>query len=303
MPPRSHRFDIPLRWRVLLVATGARKEFAQVLQLIHALADVTVVPNLDAAESFLSGGDAGPPAIEFVILIQSHPGQYAPKKIESLVRLSPLARWVIVAGSWCEGEMRTGGVSPLVEREYWYAWPAWCAQNLAPRHKRSLSQSPTSARTIETASPAQSWRLRDDRVADPTDGDLSAISGDRIPLAIRTWQRVDYQGLAEVAEKLGYVCEHIDPRKAVPPFEKWHALIWVLRYGEPREAAELASFTNSHLRLPIIVLATFPRVQDVDLLRQSGATQVLAQPMALADLARALQQVAPAALRPVVRRG
>ena len=46
-------------------------------------------------------------------------------------RAAPLCRFVALAGSWCEGESRSGRPLPAVPRVYWHQWSAWFDRELA----------------------------------------------------------------------------------------------------------------------------------------------------------------------------
>jgi alkylhydroperoxidase family enzyme len=63
-------------------------------------------------------------------LLQAYPGQFPVEQVERLRRAVPLARLVGLAGSWCEGEMRSGSPLPAAVRLYWH--------QAAPRFDREL---------------------------------------------------------------------------------------------------------------------------------------------------------------------
>lgn len=60
--------------------------------------------------------------IDVVILLQEYPGQYRAKVIERVRQHFPLTIFVIIAGSLCEGEGRTGTLIPGTIRLYWHQW-------------------------------------------------------------------------------------------------------------------------------------------------------------------------------------
>src|SRR5690606_19180040 len=58
-------------------------------------------------------------------LAQPLPGIYKQAQIETLRQLAPLAQIVVVAGTWCEGELRTGKPQSGVLRLYWHELAHW----------------------------------------------------------------------------------------------------------------------------------------------------------------------------------
>jgi hypothetical protein len=74
----------------------------------------------DAALEYLRAGGA-PPAL--IVLVQSRPGQFSAVAIDGLRRAAPLARVERLAGSWCEGEQRSGQPPAGCVNHYWHQWP------------------------------------------------------------------------------------------------------------------------------------------------------------------------------------
>lgn len=60
---------------------------------------------------------------DWLILFQDRPGQFSQSERYILHRLTPLTRWLVVYGPWCESEPRTGTPLPGVLR---LSWSQWC---------------------------------------------------------------------------------------------------------------------------------------------------------------------------------
>src|SRR5687768_7503620 len=102
-----------------LVAAGPwhNAEFESVRAWIDANQQWPTVNTLSDAIEFAANADKPP---ELILLAQSHPGSDDQAHVERLHRVAPLTRLIVVAGSWCEGELRTGRPLAGVIRLYWY---------------------------------------------------------------------------------------------------------------------------------------------------------------------------------------
>ena len=107
-------------------------EFVHVREVFEALSSASQVGSFATLENAIAAVcTAAPP--EVLLLAQPRPGCIEQSAIDQFLAAAPLTRIVIVAGSWCEGERRTG--RPLVGavRLYWHEVPAWWRENLAIR--------------------------------------------------------------------------------------------------------------------------------------------------------------------------
>ncbi|MGB9689375.1 hypothetical protein [Thermogutta sp.] len=59
---------------------------------------------------------------DWLVLFQDRPGQFSQDERYALHRLTPLTRWLVVSGPWCESEPRTGTPLPGVLRLSWSQW-------------------------------------------------------------------------------------------------------------------------------------------------------------------------------------
>ncbi len=86
------------------------------------------VPDIRAA---IESIDAGAPIPDVVVLAQPYPGCVAQHDVEVFRQRFPLVRVACLAGSWCDGESRSGRPLNGVFRIAWHQWPFHCSQHLA----------------------------------------------------------------------------------------------------------------------------------------------------------------------------
>lgn len=100
-----------------------------------------------------------------VVWLQSRAGEFQQHEITAVQTLDPLAKPIVVAGCWCEGEPRSGRLLTGVTRIYW--------------HQRAAAVLRIAQVENESQLIGSQW------------------------IAIHATQYVDYQGLAGVCESLG----------------------------------------------------------------------------------------------------
>lgn len=207
-------------------------------------------------------------SFELVLVFQSRPGSIEPSTVEALRGRYPLAGLVVVLGTWCEGEARTG--RPLVgfERLFWYQFPAWWRQ----------------AEADWQAGRPTSWQQ---------------------PMSPSSCQPIEYDGLiaidttdADAAEALLAACDALDATAVWTP--RWRsrplgsnvaAGIWGGGQLDATEAVDLATFRRwLPENVPLVVLLDFPRFDRIEQARQLGATAVLGKPWRLEQLAASLAE-------------
>jgi hypothetical protein len=220
----------------------------------------------DAASAALA---AGAPPPEVVLLAQPRPDCWPRSAVDALQAATPLARIVIVAGTWCEGEPRTG--RPLVGavRLYWHELPAWWRHSLA-RRERGF---------------APHWsQPRGTKSLDSSDaGDASAMLAGQT-IAVDAVDFALFETLAATLRPYGA------------------AVVWAPRGRGQREGASIGIFDGSQLDpaettdlhrfcerfdrrpAPVIVLVDFPRNEHFDVLRELGACALLGKPYSIAAL-------------------
>lgn len=113
LPPELQTFarELQQRARVYAFETTEQLHFAWRLARHH-----------DAAESMAPAA---------VVWLQSRSGEFAQAEIEATQQLDPLARSIVIAGCWSEGEPRSGRLLTGVTRLYWHQGAAALLQTLS----------------------------------------------------------------------------------------------------------------------------------------------------------------------------
>jgi hypothetical protein len=255
--------------RILFIGDTARPEFHEACAALDEVACAARFRNVEAASAALANGEFAPHGI---VLAQGFPGQYVPTAIEQLRAAAPLARLIVLLGSWCEGESRSGRPICGAVRVYWH--------EAAVRFRRELP----------------SWFAADSAWSLPvtaTDEErLLAAGGAPLPpaeglVAIWTWRREMAELLADACRAAGYATAWLHPR--VPGLVQGAAA--AIFDGDSLDAAtmdELAQFAARVSPAPVMVLLQAPRIQDARAARTLGAV-VLAKPFRVDELLWALQ--------------
>jgi hypothetical protein len=261
----AYEINMELARKVLLVGDIGHADFAQAAQWLSSHCDLRAVATVSDAHASLRVN--GSP--EVILFAQSRPGQFSQAEVEALHLQSPLSRLVVLLGSWCEGETRTGRPWSGVVRVFWHQWEA--------RMIPELAQESTTRNGV--------WRLP-----------RTATSGEQLACAVegdwqQGWGKVmiyagsfrDYQALDEACATGGYRCIWAASDEANCDDE----LVTVLYNGiggDPDEAADVARLARRHEFVPIIVLLDFLRGDDLKRLAAASAAAVLAKPLLVSDL-------------------
>jgi hypothetical protein len=206
---------------------------------------------------------------ELVVVAQVRPDQFARADIEAVHRLAPLARLAVLAGSWCEGEIRTGHPWPGVLRLYWHQAAAGLRDLLTDTSP--LWTHPRTATDVE--------RL----LNLPTRRSV----GEQKLVAIGTETSIAYQGLAATLVQAGYATLWIAPRR---PTMLHGAAAGIWDESQVRASPDpLRAFAHRLGHAPIVALVNFPRLEDYRRLHNEGVSQLIAKPFLNTDLIGVLQ--------------
>jgi hypothetical protein len=229
---------------------------------------------------------------ELVLLAQARPGVSNQSQLETLRKLAPLTRVVIVAGTWCEGELRTGQPPAGVVRLYWYEFAPWWRAAVA---EWKANQTPAWSEPLDDVRAGQQTaivKLRERHDVIPTEAGVIAV--DAVDFAV-------FETLATVLAPLGWRCEW-QPRhrpELVRPTQPV-AAIWDGGQLSDGELTSLHEFVRrvhaSNATAPVIVLLDFPRVEHLQAARAAGAAVVLGKPYRIAHLANELDRLIAAAV-------
>ena len=239
--------------------------------------------------------EGSPP--ELILLAQPRPGVDDAGLLEELRRAAPLTRVIVVAGAWCEGELRTGRPLPGVVRLYWYEFAPWWRAALQEIACGGAPAWSTPLNDPRAGQASAHFSLSVER----TDG--GAIAVDAIDFSV-------FESLAGALAPWGWTCvwsprhrpeliasESKGPRPV--------AGIWDGGQLSDNELASLATFA-SRLKFangaasgaevrpaPVIALLDFPRVEHLTDVKRVGGAAILAKPYQVAHLAMELERLAP----------
>jgi DNA-binding NarL/FixJ family response regulator len=263
-------------------------EFASVRVELDANQAWRIAPTLRAAVDQIAASEDPP---ELVLLAQLHPGADDQKEVERLYQLAPLTRVIVVAGSWCEGELRTGKPLTGVVRIYWYEFAAWWRAAL---ERLARGATPPWAEPLTDLRAGHSIRLR------PASADPSTTpDGEQRVLAIDTIDFAAFEALSTGLTRLGWHCVW-QPRHR--PALNGHssaahqspaAALWDGGQLDDEELQNLTAFCrrlNDH-HAPVVALLDFPRAEHVEQTQSAGAAALLAKPHQLALLHNELNRV------------
>ena len=274
-----------------LVAAGPwdRGEFAALRAELDLRREWPTVATLGALiEQIGSQDGAASATAEVILLAQPTPGENHQPAIETLRNVAPLARIICVAGSWCEGELRTGRPPDGVIRLYWYEFAPWWRA------------------TIETAAagrtPAWSEPLDDPRSGRQTPLSEAAVTRARehanTPrlLAVDAIDFAVFETLASVLASIGWQCEwRPRGRHEHALAATFDAAIWDGGQLAGNELEALSAFAaaihGANAAAPVIVLLDFPRVEHLAAVQNAGAAALLAKPYQLAQLVNELERL------------
>ncbi|MDZ4656486.1 MAG: hypothetical protein SH868_02790 [Bythopirellula sp.] len=207
---------------------------------------------------------------ELILLAQPLPGTYQQDEVEQLRRAVPLAQIVVVAGTWCEGELRTGKPLVGVSRLYWYELVPWWHATL----KNCTTWPPCLDGPLIT------------RSADALfEHELGGVAVIHAPMY------ASYETLAEILKPHGMECVWARHESELPP--QIAVGIWDGAQLDPPEFTRLQSFASTirERQGALVVLLDFPRKEHFSRLQKIGCTAILGKPYVLNELVNTLLQI------------
>jgi CheY-like chemotaxis protein len=208
---------------------------------------------------------------QWLLWFQSRPGQVSQGEIEQAHRQYPLARIVLILGSWCEGELRSGQPCHGVERCFWY--------EAIPHLSRLWSQpcEPRTASLAERCDQQTRWR--------------TPLPTLRIAIAAKT--RAGAESLTEAIQALQQQVSPITEEESNP--SDFTPELCLLDGEDTRDSwllPTVRALRNRWPTVPSIACFNFPRSHECEEIRALGVNAVLGKPFWLADLACLIKSVA-----------
>lgn len=255
------------RLQTLFIGNAQFADFRAAIEDLQRWTDVTTTIDVKRAHAILRTGAS--PAV--VILAQDRRGRFAQKDVEALRAAAPLARIVVLLGSWCEGETRSG--TPLVgtSRVYWHQFSARLEEHL----RRQVSSWDLPA----TRLPLERWLQPTSEIEE-----RATVAS----VGIVAYTKVDYEGLAVVCQagQLDSVWLN-QPNVPAMPYSRLDSMTAVIWSGldlQFEQRARLAEVINDHRDLPVIAVMGFPREFERRQALEMGAAWVVGKPLEMDDL-------------------
>jgi len=289
----------------LLIGNVANEEFANALAALGEAFTVTtcvdaasaIAPCPSTTGDLALERDIAPGAAtgyELIVLAQSRPGEITAAECDRLRRCYPLAAVVSLAGSWCEGEMRSGKPPATACRIYWHQAANRLRQDIA---RRAAGRTPTWSLPVTSTEdervlarstapqPPQHHTIGDDVAAER--------ASQRGTIALFGHERTSIEFLVDTCRAGGFETFWIGPGRTIEP-GRVLAAIWdvtILGDTAPDELAEITSIVPAER---VIALLGFPRWHDVQRAGQLGLGAVVSKPFVLDDLYRVLDELCSA---------
>jgi CheY-like chemotaxis protein len=274
--------------RVLLVGDYAHRDFREALAWLEEHVCLTLAASVSDGLAVMGQAAAAAPAAaapaadeddgesvadrmipDVIVVAQSRPGQFRPPQVERLHAASPLSRLVVLSGSWCEGELRSGRPCAGVIRVLWHQWQP----RLVPFLQPGSAPLPDIWSLPRTAS-------LDEQLAS-TVGPLWPVREGLV--AIHAETRETFQALSDACRQGGYATVWYPQEQVVDASGVVAALADGISCGAAGQRF-VRSVVQRHRPAPVIVILDFVRRQDYDLARAEGAGAVLAKPFLVYDL-------------------
>ncbi len=264
-PAKKKNGSASTKPQVLAVGPWAEPEFAAACFELSGASHWRTTESLHAARKQLRQR----PSTDVLLLAQPRLGYYRQSELDRLQREFPLVRTVVVAGSWCEGELRTGRPLQGALRLYWYELSRWWQAAL-----RKLN-----------AGEAPSW-------SQPLEGSIAGrcVSTDDLPCAAGVVVVVDTPDIAVLKTLESVLSAHglstVWHRAGDVVPASLAGAIWDGGQLGADELRQLSQFCNAigTKEVPIVVLLDFPRVEHLQQAREAGATMVFGKPFDVAEL-------------------
>jgi hypothetical protein len=239
---------------VLAIGPWDRGDFA----LASTDGDSQRCDSCDDAARLLANTEFDP---EYILIAQPLPGDVTQEHIELLRQATPLAQIVIVAGSWCEGELRTGHPPEGVLRMYWHEFANWWPTRMKSDWHVYLD-GPLAARNSKTNSQPDST----------------------LSVAIHSLTLASFEAISSALAVHSCIATWVRDNGELP--DEFAVGIWDGGQLDPQELTALQAFASevqSH-NGKLVVLLDFPRKHHIKLLQKLGCHAVFGKPYIIEEL-------------------
>ena len=248
----------------LFVGPWQTSEFAAAIADLNDGQSCPQFATVSAAAKALMELEVAP---ELLLLAQTLPGTVLQEDIDRLQKLAPLARIVVVAGTWCEGELRTGQPPRGVLRLYWYELRPWWQ---AAQRRLAAGLCPSWSQPLDHF---QSGRFCADAMVPTLPG---TIAVDATDISV-------FESLAAAIQQTGAAAVWARSQA------NFHATVGIWDGGQlgPSELTRLKEFCAA-VDGNVVALLDFPRIEHVAAVRAAGASAVFGKPYVVQEVLAAL---------------
>lgn len=253
--------------RILVTGEYSHKDFRGLLQSSCAF---TMVPLKRVRH--LEG------LFDLVIVAEAFPNQISSTEVEKLQVQFPLTPFVALLGSWCEGETRTGKPWPGVLRIYRHQWQG--------RFDHFLNQLRQNGAAIWHDPPTSSLADRILRMesAHAVGNNHSKIAG------ISASRAAPFEMLQDAFQTLAWKAVWLEMSQLKELDAAWvNLLCFDANQIGDELAARIAHWRQRFTTAQTIVVANFPRDNEIEFLRKRGVSKIVSKPFELVDLQFAVQ--------------
>jgi len=275
---------------VLLIGDGRHREFRDSLAVVCCDATVVRATDVSAACEMLADGRLAP---DIIIVETPRPGQWRTDLLDKMVSLTPLSRVLLLLGSWCKGEERTGCPWPGGRRIFWYDWlPQWRRELAAIRANRC----PIWGLPMTTT--REELLLNGTSETDPPES--IAVAAGLLVVSTRYLETAD--ALSDAAQVRGYSTVWARTAEAARQIRGASVAIWEGIDGGAHDVLQIGQLRDALGDVPIVAILDFPRVDREEALRVAGVVGMVGKPFQLDDLFARVEQAAKgAANQPTAR--
>jgi hypothetical protein len=255
---------------LFFVGDASDPHFHVVVEWLRTSARLRILATIDDAVREVKQRGACPAV---VIVGQSRRGQFSQHDVERLVSGAPLARVVVIGGSWCEGELRSGNPVAGVHRLAWHG-----ARSIVERELVALA-----------AGRASDWSWPPVAVSAAGAASDSKQMGTGL-VVVHSMSAVMAESLSMALFDAGFKTATLDPLQLRSVLGA-DAIVWDVSTHHHRAEAQWQTLRDQFPNVPVAALCGFPRPEDLTHWRSLGVAAVLAKPLLVADLAAAVEAV------------
>jgi CheY-like chemotaxis protein len=272
------RYHAAMNSRWLLIGDTDYPEFRPAVRQLEREVSVVKAPTIAEATRLL----ADEKSVDWIVLAQRTPGEFVAEEVAKLQRRAPLARFIALLGSWCEGEMRTGRPIAGVTRVLWHQWPARF-ERLLPRIRSGQSN----AWSLPATASPEEVLLAD---AAPQSHAAKRQAMDGVTVGVVSDCRRMAEWLVDACRSWGCHATWVSER------ENFDGVGVVICDGnDSTQMLERIKKLRTRWNVPIIAITNFARWEEHCALVDAGCEHVFNKPVSLSDLRHAIARAFPLA--------